>query len=175
MVSNEKRSKQNIRLPKLIRVVLKQLGVQRGDVLGSKLTSEVAYGMSLELLKPINGKSQVRIKGEISLNGQWHGEGGGGPMASFSGVYEARFILPPDVAFDMVEKWMEDPFYRDSIMAQAVPVVNLHMYSQLEMMGLNPLSKAIGYEPKNEKWNVVENQPAVPAKRVRKKIAKPKE
>lgn len=168
MVSSRKKTAPSPRLPTLTRVILKKLEVQRREVLASKLSTKIIHEISLVPLMPTEKMPQVRIKGEVSLNGKWYSEGGKEPIVSFLGSYEARFIFPQDIQLDWVEKWMEDAYYRDSAIAQAIPVINLHMDSQLVMMGLNARSKKLGYESKSD-WEELKQLTTKPAKRVKKK------
>lgn len=169
MASSGKNSIPSPSLPTLTRVIVNKLEVERQKNLVANLSSEIVHEISLELLKPVDGKSQVRIRGEITLDGKWCCEGKKKPVVTFLGRYEARFILPPDTSYEVAEKWMENSFYRDSVIAQAIPVANLHMYSQLEMMGLNPHSKKIGYQSKTD-WKELGKLPSTPTRRVRKKV-----
>lgn len=170
MVTSRKKTTPSPHLPTLTRVLLKKLEVQRREVLVSKLSTKIIHEISLVSLRPVEGESQVRIKGEVSLNGKWFSEGDKEPIVSFLGSYEARFIFPQNIQLDWVEKWMEDAFYRDSAIAQAIPVINLHMDSQLVMMGLNARSKKLGYESKSD-WEEQKQLTAKPTRRVRKKTA----
>jgi hypothetical protein len=172
MAGNGKKSPQSPYLPQLARVILIKLAVQRREILPQKLTSEVIQTISLKALKPKEVTSPVRIRGVISVDGKWHNEGDKEPAVSFEGQYEARYIFPPDIEFALVDKWMEEPFFRDAALAQAIPVVNLHMYTQLEMMGLNTHSKKIGYESKPDStWKQGNKPPSTETKRVKKRIA----
>lgn len=170
MVSSSDKTAPNRILPTLIRVILKKLEVQRREVLSSKTKAEIIQNISLELIKPAEGQKQSRIKGNISIIGKWNNEGDIEPVVTFLGEYEARFTLPPNIPYKLVHKWMEDAFYRDSVIAQAIPTINLHMYSQLRMMGFNSRSMAIGYESKSD-WDESQKSIAKPARRVRTKNA----
>ncbi|MDP1689323.1 MAG: hypothetical protein Q8L47_04315 [bacterium] len=170
MASNGKKPASSQHLPQLIRVLLLKLEVQRQSLLAPKLTSEVNHEVSLVLLKPKDDSSLVRVKVMVSLDGKWRAEGQQVPLVSFVGDYEARFVFSTEFTFEMVEKWLKNNFYIDSLIAQAIPVVNLHMFSQLEMMGVNPNNKKIGYEPTSDDWKLSEMLPSSPAKRTRKKL-----
>lgn len=171
MATSRKNKIQSPAIPTLSRVILRELEVKRGELSAPKLTAEYTHNISLVLIKPVEGKTQVRINGEISLEGKWLKEGETKPAISFLGVYEARFIFSTKIPYELVSHWMKDAFYRDSAIAQAMPVINLHMYSQLEMMGLNPHKKKIGYESKSE-WQESEQLPVATAvRRARKTTA----
>lgn len=169
MVSNGKKPASSPHLPQLIRVLLLKFEVQRQPLLALNLSSEINHEVSLVLLNP-KDDSIVRVKVLVSLDGKWLGEGQNVPLVSFVGDYEARFVFSTEFTFEMVEKWLKNNFYVDTLVAQVIPVVNLHMFSQLEMMGMNSNNKKIGYEPTSDDWKLAEMIPSSPAKRTRKKL-----
>lgn len=177
VTKSEKASSQRIRLPQLVRILLIKLGVERlaGSTASEDgvLTSKIRHQIQLELLPPTKPEAPVRLRANVEIIGEWSRKGGS-PVVRFSGYYESRFTFPPHIKFEMVDKWIEDSFFRDAVVAQAIPTINLHMYSQLEMMGLNPNQKKIGYEPKDEEWELSERSPVALPKPVKKRTVRRK-
>lgn len=141
------RKRQTPALPKLIRVVLLHINAEHTPFSGScKLTSKVNREFQLELLEPLETKKSPRILVHILTEGEWYNEDVAKPVITIRAQYEGRFLLPEKTPIPLAEEWMDDEFYRNSIIAQLYPVVNIHLFTQLEMMGLNTKGRSLGYE-----------------------------
>ena len=174
MATGRKKSiSQAVCLPQLIRVLLRSLDIKRlGSAASKKLVSEISHSISVELMEPVEGRTEVRARAEVRLDGKWSEEVGGKPLITFLGTYEARYDFPKFITLKQAKEWLEDTYSKDVLVAQSIPVINLHMHSQLEMLGLNAHSKVIGYSVDSEQWEkITPTPPPKKSPRTRKKVA----
>jgi len=136
------------RSPQLNRVVLLKLKLEnRPNGFTGKLAAKLRREAKLVLIPPSPTQSRCRIAVALQFVGEWTDEGVAEPVVSFAGEYEGRFTFSEDVPLSSIQKWLKNKFYRDSIIAQAYPVANGHMYTQLGMTGLNVRSRMLGFAP----------------------------
>jgi hypothetical protein len=152
--SKKKTSKKiDVLIPQLLRVKLIQIqcvcnpNPNKQTTIADKqseLHANIKRAISAEVLKKSNGDDGCRIRVSVKIDGTWSNQVTETPRIVFSGQYEAQFSFPEGVNVENVLEWMEEKSYREGVVAQVIPVVNLHMYSQLEMMGVNSTTRSLG-------------------------------
>jgi hypothetical protein len=145
--SKKKISKKiDILIPQLRRVKLIQIQCVRNPNPNkqNELHADIKRVISAEVLRKSNGEDKCRIRVSVKIDGTWSDQITEKPRIVFSGQYEAQFSFPDGVNVETVVEWMEEKSYRDGVVAQVIPVVHLHMYSQLEMMGVNTTGRSLG-------------------------------
>jgi hypothetical protein len=132
-------------LPKLLRVRLDSLECARKTTKNSSdLKASVTRTVKLALLENSNTDDSCRVVVNVTLQGTWTTADLPEPVIVFSAIYNAKFSYPTEIEAATAEKWIHDEFYRDAVVSTAMPIINLHMYSQLDMMGIATNSQPLG-------------------------------
>ena len=82
----------------------------------------------------------------ISVTGNWSAPDESDPIISFSAAYNAKFDFPETIDATEADRLLSDNFYRNVLVVQTMPLVNSHMYSQLDMMGIDTHSRSLGMD-----------------------------
>lgn len=150
MQNTSKIKKSAFRSPQLKRVVLLSINALHSPCKApGGLVSHFKNRISLELLAPSDSETNPRIRLGVEVAGKWSVDKDSEPVITFDGAYEGRFEFPEPASTKEVNSWLEDGFYRESLIAQVIPVVNTHVFAQLEMMGLRTNKRPLGFSPQS--------------------------
>lgn len=89
--------------------------------------------------------SKCRVNINVVVDGKWNLPESD-PVITFLATYNAKFNFPETVEHDTVDQLLSDDFYRQALVAQVIPLIHDHMYSQLDMMGISTNSRPLGLD-----------------------------
>lgn len=139
--------KNEVILPRLHRLRLDSLECKRnGKLSGAKLSASIKRSIRISLINKSEEVKNCRVIIGISVNGNWSPSGEDEPAILFSAIYNVRFNFSEEIDAPTADKLLSDQFYRDALVAQAMPLVNMHMYSQLDAMGIDAHSRSLGMD-----------------------------
>lgn len=142
----EKSNSSGFKAPQLVRVVLLELNAKHiPSKVENGLRSRLTKNIRLELLASNDNSTNSRIRVAVETRGVWFEQDETKPIISLDASYEGRFIFREKIDEDLIEHWLDDSYYRDSLVAQVIPVVNTHLFAQLELMGVRTNKRALGY------------------------------
>lgn len=169
MEKSRKAQNSTLRSPQLKRVVLLSIDAKhRPCKAPDGLISHFKNRIWVELLEPIETNTSPRIRIGVDVNGKWYMDKESDPVITFEGGYEGRFDFGElVVTMDDVVSWLSDDFYRQSLVAQVIPVVNTHVHAQLEMMGVRTNRRPLGFAPESI-ISETASKKAKPRRRVKK-------
>lgn len=165
MAITKKTRNEEPRLPELRKVVLLKVnGVHTPVATDAKtggIKSKIRREISLGLLEPLKDSQGCRLKAKVDVDGTWKFEDVEEPLITFQGEYQAQFVFPVGVSIEQASTWLDNDFFGQAAIAQAMPVINMHMFAQLEMMGLSTRGRVIGHQPFSTSQSDAKREPGV--------------
>lgn len=136
-------------IPYLGRLRLLRIELEHKPVAGkAKLTGKVHRDIAIAIIPSTEpGVSNNLIEVIVTVNGKWTNGEEEVPVVKFFGEYRARLRFAKVVTDEQITTWMQDSLYREVAIAQVIPLVNQHLYSQLEMLGISSGSRSLGLDP----------------------------
>lgn len=135
---------ENIR-PKLTSLrVLSFHGDSQTDADGMRWFLDLRQDIQLALAVPTVSGTGLQVAVRVELKAEAKSELSSAAVATFSGLYEAKFIYPPEVTEEMVSPLMEQEPYQYLMVAQAYPLAMTHFRRELQSMGFDARSLPLG-------------------------------
>lgn len=168
MANPRKTTDEEPRIPELRKVVLLRVNASHNpaesDAKTGQIKSKITREMSFDLLEPLTKSGGCRLRINVSVDATWKLETEEEPLITFQGEYEARFMFPSVVSMGQASAWLDSEFFCNAAIAQAIPIINAHMFEQLEMMGLRTSGRPIGFQPSSTDKEDAKVKPSVKAK-----------
>lgn len=142
-----KRKSSFVEIPYLNRVRIISLDIKNTPVGNNlKLRGKISRNIQLGLIENSNPDSSQKtaIRLEVEVDGVWKDVETDDVIITYKAKYAASFLFAKGVDDNDITHWMEDPIYRDGVIAQAIPSIHQHLYAQMDMMGLNQKSRTLG-------------------------------
>ena len=150
--------------PKLHRLRIESLEfLRKSKPGGSNLTASISRKITVSMLEKSDTVSACRVNINVVVDGNW-GLPESEPVITFLATYNAKLNFPDTVEYSTADHLLSDDFYRQALVAQVIPRVHAHMYSQLEMMGIATNSRSLGLDFSQAK-SVEQLVPKLPRKK----------
>lgn len=134
---------ENIR-PKLTSLrVLSFHGDSQAEADGTRWSLDLRQDIQLALAVPAVSGTGLQAAVRIELTAEAKSELGSAVL-TFSGLYEAKFVYPPEVTEEMASPMMEQEPYQYLLVAQAYPLAMTHFRRELQSMGFDARSLPLG-------------------------------
>lgn len=140
-------SESDVVFPKLYRLRLESLECKKNrKPNGAKLNASVNRSIRISLVDKSEEVKICRVFVTVAVTGNWKDAAENDPAISFSAEYNVRFDFPEAIDATAADKLLSEKFYRDVLVMQVMPLVNMHMHSQLDMLGIDAHSRSLGMD-----------------------------